>query len=83
MARALNRVTSLKSLNGCAQYTALRTGDVPRREMRLDKEWELGMWVVEFLERSASTLTKLDLRCKACRGYLCVGGVGGGHLGKG
>ena len=37
------------------------------REMKLAKGWELGAWVVEFLERSASTLTKLDLRCENLR----------------
>jgi hypothetical protein len=60
IARALESIKSLKYLNGCSQYAAFRAGGM--REIKLRKEWELGTWVVEFLERSASTLTKLDLR---------------------
>ncbi len=62
VARALERVTSLKTLNGCKQYTSLVTGELPQGEMKVDQRWELGEWVVGFLERSASSLTKLDLR---------------------
>ena len=62
MAEALERVTTLTSLNGCDQYTAIRSGGV--REMRLNGK-ELGVWVARFLERSASTLTVLDVRWAA------------------
>jgi hypothetical protein len=63
---ALEAVTSLTSLNGCNQYAAIRAGGL--REMNLGG-MELGLWVGRFLERSASTLTKLDVRC------LCAGGI--------
>uniref|UniRef100_A0A7S0QMM4 Uncharacterized protein n=2 Tax=Cryptomonas curvata TaxID=233186 RepID=A0A7S0QMM4_9CRYP len=59
---ALERVTSLSSLNGCCQYTAIRTGGL--REMALGGS-ELGMWVARFLERSAPTLTRLDVSYNA------------------
>ncbi len=59
MSDALERVTSLTSLNGCAQYAAIRAGGVA--EMALSGK-ELGVCVTRFLERSASTLTKLDVR---------------------
>ena len=58
MADALERVTGLTRLNGCDQYTAIRAGGL--RDLKLIKEWELGMWAVRFLERSESTLTRLD-----------------------
>ena len=60
MADALERVTSLTSLNGCGQYGAIRAGGL--RELKLNKEWELGVWSARFLERSGATLTALDLR---------------------
>ena len=60
MADALERVTSLTSLNGCDKYTAIRAGGL--RELKLDGKWELGVWATRFLERSGSTLTTLDLR---------------------
>ncbi len=59
MSDALERVTSLTSLNGCEQYVAIRAGGVA--EMALNDK-ELGVCVSRFLERSASTLTKLDVR---------------------
>ncbi len=55
---ALERVTSLTSLNDCKQYAAIRAGGV--KEMQLDGK-ELGIWVTRFLARSASTLTRLNL----------------------
>ena len=57
---ALEAATALTSLNGCDQYTAIRAGGL--RELKLIPEWELGVWAARFLERSASTLTKLDVR---------------------
>ncbi len=62
MADALERVTSLTSLNGCDKYAAIRAGGL--RELTLDGKWELGVWAAQFLERSSSTLTTLDLRCQ-------------------
>jgi len=58
VAEALARGTRLTSLNGCGQYAAIREGGL--QELKLDKKWELGMWAVRFLERSESTLTRLD-----------------------
>ncbi len=60
MARALEHVTSLTSLNRCGQYVAIRTGGLAEIELG---GTELGMWVAPFLERSAATLTALHLRC--------------------
>jgi hypothetical protein len=57
---ALEHVTSLTSLNGCCQYTAIRAGGLA--ELKLNETWELGVWAARFLERSASTLTTLDVR---------------------
>jgi hypothetical protein len=56
---ALERITSLTSLNGCDQYAAIRAGGL--EELKLGGT-ELGVWAGQFLERSASTLTTLDLR---------------------
>ncbi len=61
MSAALEHVTSLTSLNGCDQYSVIRAGGLA--EIKLLKEWELGIWAAQFLGRSASTLTRLDLRC--------------------
>ena len=58
---ALECIKSLKSLNGCNQYAFIRNGGLA--EIKLDKEWELGVWVTRYLERSSSTLTLLDIRC--------------------
>ncbi len=60
MADALERVTSLTSLNGCGQYAAIRGGGLA--ELNLAGT-ELGVWAARFLERSAPTLTALDVRC--------------------
>ncbi len=60
---ALEGITGLKSLNGCGQYAAIRAGGL--QEMALSPEWELGVWAVQFLERHSSTLTTLDVRCRA------------------
>ena len=70
MADALERVTSLTSLNGCGQYGAIRAGGL--RELKLNKEWGLGVWAALFLERSGATLTVLDLRWRD--------GIGSGGL---
>jgi hypothetical protein len=59
LADALEPVRSLVSLNGCSQYAAIRAGGL--REMNLCGT-ELGVWAARFLERSASTLTTLDIR---------------------
>jgi hypothetical protein len=60
---ALERITSLTSLNGCGQYCAILFGGM--EELTMVREWELGVWAVRYLERSAATLTRLDLRCGA------------------
>ena len=54
------RFTSLTSINGYKQYAAIRAGGLA--EVRLEGT-ELGVCVAGFLERSASTLTRLQLRC--------------------
>ena len=60
VADALERVTCLTRLNGCGDYAAIRAGGL--RELYLYGT-ELGVWAARFLERSASTLTTLDVRC--------------------
>ncbi len=60
IADSLELLTSLTSLNGCDQYSAIRDGGLV--ELNLSNS-ELGLWAARFLERSSSTLTKLDLRC--------------------
>ncbi len=60
VASALDRAPSLTSLNGCGQYAAIRAGG--QAEVGL-KGTELALWAVRFLERSAATLTTLDMRC--------------------
>ena len=61
VADALERVTSLTSLNGCSQYAGICAGGL--REMKLSGT-ELVLWAMLFLERSAETLTKLEARCQ-------------------
>ncbi len=63
---ALEPVKSLTSLNGCGLYAAIRDGG--RAEIDLGGT-ELGVWAARFLERSASTLTKLDVRCALTDGW--------------
>jgi len=58
VADALERVTSLSSLNGCGQYAAIRAGGLAELNLR---GTELGVWAALFLERSAATLTMLDM----------------------
>ncbi len=71
MADALEAVTSLTSLNGCDQYAAIRKGGMRELTIRnMSEDKELGVWAGMYLERSASTLTELDLRCLA----LCLFG---------
>ncbi len=60
VADALEGVTSLTSLNGCDKCRAIQAGG--QTELRLDPAWELGVWAARYLPRSASTLTRLDLR---------------------
>ncbi len=56
---ALDRVTTLTSLNGC-DYNAIRAGGVVAMELG---GTELCIWADRFLHRSADTLSKLDVRC--------------------
>jgi hypothetical protein len=60
VAGALELVTCLTCLNGCGHYAAIRAGGL--QTMTLSPEWELAVWAARFLERSASTLTMLDVR---------------------
>jgi hypothetical protein len=60
IADALEAVTSLTSLNGCALYAGIRAGG--QRELYLGGT-ELGVAVARYLPRSADTLKTLDLRC--------------------
>ncbi len=78
VADALERVTSLTSLNGCGRYAAIRADGL--REMKLG-DTELGVWASLFLERSCATLTTLDVRCRAwcAQPQRAVAGGGGGH----
>ncbi len=59
VADALEAIMSLTSFNGCDQYTNIRAGGM--LVMNLENT-ELSVWGALFLRRSASTLTKLDLR---------------------
>ncbi len=59
VADALEGVASLTSLNGCDKCRAIRAGG--QTELKLAKT-ELGVWAARYLPRSASTLTKLNLR---------------------
>jgi len=61
IANALEGITSLTSLNGCALYPVIRAGGIA--ELQLEPATELCIAVARYLPRSASTLTKLDLRC--------------------
>ena len=65
VADALDRITSLTSLNGCDQYAAIRQGGLT--ELRLHGERELAVAVMRYLPRSGSTLTRLDVRCAEVR----------------
>ena len=60
VAEVLERVTSITSLNGCDQYAAIREGGLQALEL---EKTDLAVWASRFLERSASSLTKLDVRC--------------------
>jgi hypothetical protein len=60
LADALDRITSLTSVNGCDQYAAIRQGGLA--ELKLDGEWELAVFVVRYLPMSCSTMTRLDVR---------------------
>ena len=59
MANALDHIPSLTSLNECTDYAAIRKGGV--KKMELD-ETELGLWAARYFEKSATTLTMLDVR---------------------
>ncbi len=59
VADALEHITSLTSLNDCTDYAAIRKGGL--KEMELDLT-ELGVWAARFFEKSAKTLTLLDVR---------------------
>jgi hypothetical protein len=75
VADALELLPFLTSVDGCDQYSAIRTGGL--QEINVEYT-ELGICTARFLERSASTLTKLDLRCALHRQRR--GGGGGGDL---
>ena len=62
MADALEAAPFLTSLNGCNQYAAIRAGGM--EDMQLQNT-DLALWAVLFLERSASSLTNLSLKCSA------------------
>ncbi len=75
MADALEGCTSLTSLNGCDQYAAIRKEGMRELSIRGSQDTELGVWAGLYLERSASTLTKLDLRWGTlilCISNLCI-----------
>ena len=70
VADALDRITSLTSLNGCDQYSAIRKGGLA--ELTLYAESELAVAVARYLPRSGSTLTRLDLRCAKLRSHRLI-----------
>jgi hypothetical protein len=57
----LEHITSITSLNGCDQIAAIRAGGMV--EMRLAYTGRLSWWAARYFERSAATLTILELRC--------------------
>ena len=59
VADALERVPSLTSLNDCTNYAKIRKGGL--KNMFLEGS-ELGLWATRFFEKSAKTLTTLDIR---------------------
>ena len=59
---ALEQITSLTSLNGCGQFSAIRAGGLQELEIKDLEDGELGVWLARYLGRSGATLTKLDLR---------------------
>jgi hypothetical protein len=59
MADALEAVTSLTSLNGCALFGSIRAGG--QSELLLGGT-EVAVAVARYLPRSAETLTTLDMR---------------------
>ncbi len=70
VADALMGITSCTLLNGCDQFAAIREGGL--RVMKLEREWELGSCAWKFVERSSSTLTRLDVRCATLRARVCT-----------
>jgi hypothetical protein len=68
---ALEHIASITSLNDCDQIVTISAGGMA--EIHLDDE--LVFWAALFLERSASTLTKLYLRHVSCA---CAFEMGGG-----
>jgi hypothetical protein len=56
---ALERCTSLSSLNGCSQYLAIMLGGLTELDIH---GYEIAPAVGPLLPRSAATLTALDLR---------------------
>ena len=60
VADALERVTCLTSLNGCDRCAAIRVGC--QTEIMLGGT-KLGVWAARYLPHSASSLTRLDIRC--------------------
>ncbi len=61
IANALEGITSLTSLNGCALYPVIRAGGIA--QLQLEPATELCIAVSRYLQCSASTLTTLNLRC--------------------
>jgi hypothetical protein len=57
---ALEGCTSLSSLNGCEEYRQVLAGGI--RKLDVDGK-ELGVALGPYLERSASTLVALEMRC--------------------
>ncbi len=60
VADALERITTLTSLNGCDRVAAIQAGG--QAEIMLGGT-ELWLWAARHLWRSASSLTRLDVRC--------------------
>ncbi len=64
VADTLESITSLTCLNDCFEYAAIRAGGLA--VMNMYSTYELGGWVpfmAPFLERSAGSLTHLNVRC--------------------
>ncbi len=70
VADALEGATSLTSLNSCRSCRAIREGGLKEMLLNEGPEVSVWAWALRYLGRSASTLTRLDLRCAAGKGWL-------------
>ncbi len=61
----LEGITALTSLNLSPSSWMRAISEGGQTEILVNQEYELGVFVLRYLERSASTLIRLDFRCAA------------------